>query len=98
MSGPDTVVQVDTGEEVVQVVVVHTFSPRELHTQVLQSTVDTVPGVQEVEGVVVEGVVVEVVVVVVVDVVVVVVDDPQTVVVQTGWPSAPQTQVLQSTV
>ena len=89
MSGPDTVVQVDTGEEVVQVVVVHTSSPRELHTQVLQSTVDTVPGVQEVEGVVV--------VVVGVDVVVVV-DDPQTVVVQTGWPSAPQTQVLQSRV
>ena len=65
MSGPDTVVQVDTGEEVVQVVVVHTSSPRELHTQVLQSTVDTVPGVQEVE----EAVVVEVVVVVVVEVV-----------------------------
>ena len=67
MSGPDTVVQVDTGEEVVQVVVVHTSSPRELHTQVLQSTVDTVPGVQEVEGVVVEVVVVVVAVVVVVE-------------------------------
>jgi len=80
-------VQVDTGAEVVQTVVVQTCSPRELQTQVLQSTVDTVPGVQEVEGAVVV-----VVVVVVVD------DDPQTVDVQTGTPSAPQTQVLQSTV
>jgi len=96
VSGPDTVVQVDTGEEVVQTVVVHTCSPRELQTQVLQSTVDTVPGVQVVEEAVVVEVVV-VVVVVVVDVVVVVVD-PQTVVEQTGWPSAPQTQVLQSRV
>jgi len=87
---------VDTGEEVVQTVVVHTCSPRELQTQVLQSTVDTVPGVQVVEEAVVVEVVV-VVVVVVVDVVVVVVD-PHTVVVQTGWPSAPQTQVLQSRV
>jgi len=85
---------VDTGEEVVQTVVVHTCSPRELQTQVLQSTVDTVPGVQVVE----EAVVVEVVVVVVVVDVVVVVVDPHTVVVQTGWPSAPQTQVLQSRV
>jgi len=97
VSGPDTVVQVDTGEEVVQTVVVHTCSPRELQTQVLQSTVDTVPGVQVVEEAVVVEVVV-VVVVVVVDVVVVVVVDPHTVVVQTGWPSAPQTQVLQSRV
>jgi len=96
VSGPDTVVQVDTGEEVVQTVVVHTCSPRELQTQVLQSTVDTVPGVQVVEEAVVVEVVV-VVVVVVVDVVVVVVD-PHTIVVQTGWPSAPQTQVLQSRV
>jgi len=96
VSGPDTVVQVDDGAEVVQTVVVQTCSPRELQTQVLQSTVDTVPGVQVVEG----AVVVVVVVVVVVEVVVVEVvdDDPQTNDVQTGRPSAPQTQVLQSTV
>ena len=49
MSGPDTVVQVDDGAEVVQTVVVHTCSPRELQTQVLQSTVKEVPGVQGVE-------------------------------------------------
>ena len=95
MSGPDTVVQVDDGAEVVQTVVVQTCSPRELQTQVLQSTVDTVPGVQVVEGAVVVVVVVVVVEVVVVEVVD---DDPQTNDVQTGRPSAPQTQVLQSTV
>jgi len=97
VSGPDTVVQVDDGAEVVQTVVVQTCSPRELQTQVLQSTVDTVPGVQVVEGavVVVVVVVVEVVEVVVVEVVD---DDPQTNDVQTGRPSAPQTQVLQSSV
>jgi len=92
---------VDDGAEVVQTVVVQTCSPRELQTQVLQSTVDTVPGVQVVEGAVVVVVVVVVVVeVVVVEVVVVEVvdDDPQTNDVQTGRPSAPQTQVLQSTV
>jgi hypothetical protein len=99
VSGPDTVVQVEVGVEVVQVLVVQTCSPKELQTQVLQSTVDTWPGVQVVEGVVVvvEVVVVEVVVVEVVEVVVVV-EDVQTVVVQTGCPSAPHTQVLQSTV
>jgi len=95
VSGPDTVVQVDDGAEVVQTVVVQTCSPRELQTQVLQSTVDTVPGVQVVEGAVVVVVVVVVVEVVVVEVVD---DDPQTNDVQTGRPSAPQTQVLQSTV
>jgi len=95
VSGPDTVVQVDDGAEVVQTVVVQTCSPRELQTQVLQSTVDTVPGVHVVEGAVVVVVVVVVVEVVVVEVVD---DDPQTNDVQTGRPSAPQTQVLQSTV
>jgi len=65
VAGPDTVVQVEDGEEVVVVVVA---------------------------GEVVEEVVV---VVVVVEVEVV---EPQTLLVQTGLPSAPQTQVLQSTV
>jgi len=64
VAGPDTVVQVEDGEEVVVVVVA---------------------------GEVVE----EVVEVVVVEVEVV---EPQSLLVQTGFPSAPQTQVLQSTV
>jgi len=68
--GPDTVVQVDDGEEVVVVVVV-------------------------VAGDVVEEVVVVVVEVVGVEVEVV---GPQSLLVQTGLPSAPHTQVLQSTV
>ena len=84
MSGPDTVVQVEGGVEVVQTVLVHTCSPKELQMQVLQSRVDTWPGVQVVEG---AGVVVVVVVVV-----------PHTLVVQTGWPSAPHTHVLHSVV
>ena len=47
MSGPDTVVQVEDGAEVVvQMVLVQTCSPKELQTQVLQSIVDTWPGVQ----------------------------------------------------
>jgi len=66
VAGPDTVLQVDDGEEVVVVVVA---------------------------GEVVEEVVEVVDVVVVVEVV-----EPQSLLVQTGLPSAPQTQVLQSTV
>ena len=50
MSGPDTVVQVVGGVEVVQTVLVHTCSPKELQMQVLQSRVDTCPGVQVGEG------------------------------------------------
>ena len=57
---------------------------------------DTV--VQVVDGAAVVVVVVGVIVDVVVVVVVVVEDDPQTLFVQTGAPSAPHTQVLQSTV
>ena len=66
-AGPDTVVQVDDGEEVVVVVVAG---------EVVEEVV-----------VVVEVVVVEVEVV-----------EPQSLLVQTGLPSAPHTQVLQSTV
>jgi len=66
-AGPDTVVQVDDGEEVVVVVVV--------------------------AGEVVEEVVVVIEVGVEVEVV-----EPQSLLVQTGFPSAPHTQVLQSTV
>ena len=91
VSGPDTVVQVEDGAEVVvQMVLVQTCSPKELQTHVLQSTVDTWPGVQLEEG---AGVVV-----VVGDVVVVVIGVPQTLAVQTGSPSAPHTQVLHSSV
>ena len=69
VAGPDTVVQVDDGEEGVVVVVV------------------VVAGeVGEEVVVVVEVVVVEVEVV-----------EPQSLLVQTGLPSAPHTQVLQST-
>jgi len=68
VAGPDTVLQVEDGEEVVVVVVA---------------------------GEVVEEVVEVVDVVVVVEVEVV---EPQSLLVQTGFPSAPQTQVLQSTV
>ena len=77
---------VDGAEVVVQMLLVQTCSPRELQTQVLQSTVDTWPGVQDVEGATV------VVVVVVVE------DVPQVLVVQTGSPSAAHTHVLQSKV
>jgi len=66
--GPDTVVQVDDGEEVVVVVVV------------AGEVVDEVVVVVEVVGVEVEVV------------------EPQSLLVQTGLPSAPHTQVLQSTV
>jgi len=99
VSGPEIVVHVVDGAEVVlHTVVVQTCWPRELQTQVLQSTVEIVPGVQtpvDPVVVVVVVVVVEVVLVVVV-VVVVVVDAPQSRVVQTGCPSDPHTQVLQS--
>jgi len=103
VSGPEAVVQLVLGAgaevEVVHTFVVHTSSPEELHTQVLQSTVETKPGVQLLElGVVVvvgAGVVVVVVVVIVVVAAVVVV---QTLFVHTGSPSPPHTQVLQSSV
>jgi len=97
---------VEEGAEVVVVVeeeqsmLVQTCSPRELHTQVLQSTVVTCPGVQVVVPVVVLVVVVVVVVVlvVVVLVVVAVVVELQSSVVQVATPSDPHTQVLQSCV
>ena len=69
VAGPDTVVQVEDGEEVVVVVVV-----------VAGEVVEEVVVVVEVAGVEVEVV------------------EPQSLLVQTGLPSAPHTQVLQSTV
>jgi len=68
VAGPDTVVQVEDGEEVVMVVVV------------AGEVVEEVVVVVEVVGVEVEVV------------------EPQSLLVQTGLPSAPHTQVLQSTV
>jgi len=61
-----------------------------------ETVVQVDDGEEVVVVVVVAGVVVEVVIVVVE--VVVVVDEPHTLLVQTGVPSAPHTQVLQSTV
>jgi len=96
VSGPDTVRQVPL---LLQVLVVHTWTPTELQTQVLQSTVVREPGVQREAWVVVVVVVVVVVtVVVVVGAAVVVLVVVHTKLLQTGCPSDPHTQVLQSCV